>query len=61
MLCGNYGVRSGMNPSTRIATETFWEYVAFALNSVVFLLIGLSCGQATSSPRGSRSWWRTSP
>lgn len=40
MLCGNYGVRSGMNPSTRIAAETFWEYVAFALNSVVFLLIG---------------------
>jgi CPA1 family monovalent cation:H+ antiporter len=29
-----------MSPSTRIATETFWEYVAFALNSIVFLLIG---------------------
>jgi CPA1 family monovalent cation:H+ antiporter len=40
MLCGNYGVRKRMSPSTRIATETFWEYVAFALNSVVFLLIG---------------------
>jgi len=40
MLCGNYGVRSGMNPSTRIAAETFWEYAAFALNSIVFLLIG---------------------
>ncbi len=40
MLCGNYAVRTGMNPSTRIAAETFWEYVAFALNSVVFLLIG---------------------
>jgi len=24
-----------------VATETFWEYVTFALNSVVFLLIGL--------------------
>lgn len=40
MLCGNYALRSGMSPSTRIAAETFWEYVAFALNSVVFLLIG---------------------
>lgn len=40
MLCGNYGARTGMSPTTRIATETFWEYVAFALNSVVFLLIG---------------------
>ncbi len=40
MLCGNYGARAGMSPSTRIAVETFWEYIAFALNSVVFLLIG---------------------
>ena len=41
MLCGNYGARTGMSPSTRIAAETFWEYLAFALNSIVFLLIGL--------------------
>ena len=40
MLCGNYGARTGMSPSTRVAVETFWEYVAFALNSIVFLLIG---------------------
>jgi monovalent cation:H+ antiporter, CPA1 family len=40
MLCGNYGARTGMSPSTRIAVESFWEYVAFALNSLVFLLIG---------------------
>jgi CPA1 family monovalent cation:H+ antiporter len=40
MLCGNYGARRGMSPSTRIAAETFWDYVAFALNSIVFLLIG---------------------
>jgi CPA1 family monovalent cation:H+ antiporter len=42
MLCGNYGARTGMSPSTRIAVESFWEYLAFALNSVVFLLIGFS-------------------
>jgi CPA1 family monovalent cation:H+ antiporter len=41
MFCGNYGARTGMTPSTRVAVETFWEYVAFALNSIVFLLIGL--------------------
>ncbi len=41
MLCGNYGARVGMSPSTRLAVEAFWEYVAFALNSIVFLLIGL--------------------
>lgn len=40
MVCGNYGARTGMTPTTRVAVETFWEYVAFALNSIVFLLIG---------------------
>jgi CPA1 family monovalent cation:H+ antiporter len=40
MVCGNYAARTGMSPSTRLAVETFWEYVAFALNSIVFLLIG---------------------
>jgi CPA1 family monovalent cation:H+ antiporter len=40
MLSGNYAARTGMSASTRIAVETFWEYVAFALNSIVFLLIG---------------------
>jgi CPA1 family monovalent cation:H+ antiporter len=40
MVCGNYGARVGMSPSTRLAIESFWEYVAFALNSVIFLLIG---------------------
>jgi CPA1 family monovalent cation:H+ antiporter len=40
MLCGNYGARTGMSATTRIAVETFWRYVAFALNSIIFLLIG---------------------
>ena len=40
MLCGNYAAPSGMSPGTRVAAEAFWEYAAFALNSVVFLLIG---------------------
>jgi len=41
IICGNYGARTGMSPSTRVSAETFWDYVAFALNSIVFLLIGL--------------------
>ncbi|HWE30803.1 MAG TPA: cation:proton antiporter [Polyangia bacterium] len=41
MFCGNYAMREGMSASTRVAVETFWEYVAFGLNSLVFLLIGL--------------------
>ena len=30
-----------MSATTRAALESFWEYLAFALNSMVFLLIGL--------------------
>ena len=41
MFCGNVGARTSMSASTRVASETFWEYLAFALNSIVFLLIGL--------------------
>jgi CPA1 family monovalent cation:H+ antiporter len=40
MVCGNYGARVGMSPSTHLAIESFWQYVAFALNSIVFLLLG---------------------
>jgi CPA1 family monovalent cation:H+ antiporter len=40
MICGNYGRRIGMTNATKVAIHAFWEYLAFALNSVVFLLIG---------------------
>ncbi len=56
MLCGNYGARVGMSPSTRIAVETFWEYIAFALNSIVFLLIGLKSTSRHCWPPGRRYW-----
>src|ERR1700741_5388032 len=38
---GNIGVRAGMTPRTRLALWSFWEYAAFVINSIVFLLIGL--------------------
>ncbi len=40
LICGNYGLRTGMSPTTRIAVRTFWDYFGFALNSLVFLLMG---------------------
>jgi CPA1 family monovalent cation:H+ antiporter len=40
MMCGRQGRDLGMSPRSRAAVQTFWEYVAFALNSIVFLLIG---------------------
>jgi CPA1 family monovalent cation:H+ antiporter len=40
LLCGNYGATVAMSATTRAAVDSFWEYVAFLLNSIVFLLIG---------------------
>ncbi len=41
LVLGNFGRPRGMSERTRQAIEQSWDYVAFALNSVVFLLIGL--------------------
>lgn len=46
MVCGNYGRRHGMSPTTRLSVEAFWTYLAFALNSIVFLLIGFDVSLA---------------
>jgi CPA1 family monovalent cation:H+ antiporter len=40
LVVGNVG-KNGMAPQTRVAMQAFWEYVAFVMNSLVFLLIGL--------------------
>ena len=54
MLFASSGLRVGTKPSTRIALSSFWEYVAFALNSVIFLLIGFEVRLAAL-----RYYWRT--
>ena len=41
LILGNYGRERGMSPTTQIAVNSFWEYAAFVVNSLVFLLIGL--------------------
>jgi CPA1 family monovalent cation:H+ antiporter len=40
LILGNFGSRIGMNPRTRLVVSEFWEFVAFFVNSIVFLLIG---------------------
>ena len=40
VILGNFGSRIGMNPRTRIIVSEFWEFLAFFVNSIVFLLIG---------------------
>jgi CPA1 family monovalent cation:H+ antiporter len=53
LTVGNYGASTGMSPRTRVAVWAFWEYVAFLVNSLVFLLIGIEVhvGQIFES------WW----
>lgn len=41
LMVGNFGAKKGMSARTRTALESFWEYIAFVMNSLVFLLIGL--------------------
>ncbi len=41
LIIGNYGRRAGMSPTTQVAVNSFWEYAAFVVNSLVFLLVGL--------------------
>ena len=41
LTLGNLAARTSMSPRTRIALWSFWEYLSFIVNSLVFLLIGL--------------------
>ncbi|MEG3437329.1 sodium:proton antiporter [Pannus brasiliensis CCIBt3594] len=40
IILGNLGSRIGMNPRTRLIVTEFWEFIAFFVNSIIFLLIG---------------------
>jgi monovalent cation:H+ antiporter, CPA1 family len=46
LVAGTWGSR-GMGEATRTATDSFWSYAAFLLNSFVFLLIGTEIHLAT--------------
>lgn len=41
LVLGNVGAKKGMSEKTRTAMQSFWEYISFVMNSLVFLLIGL--------------------
>jgi len=40
LTLGTVTREQAFSPETRVTADAFWEYVAFALNSIVFLLIG---------------------
>lgn len=46
IVIGNYGSQKSMSATTRIAVNSFWEYAAFVVNSMVFLLIGMQINLA---------------
>ena len=41
LMTGNFGLEVGMSARTRVALRSFWEYVSFVINSLVFLMIGM--------------------
>jgi Na+:H+ antiporter len=41
IVVGHFGRHEAFSAETRAAMETFWEYTAFAVTSLIFLLIGL--------------------
>jgi CPA1 family monovalent cation:H+ antiporter len=41
LVVGSYGMAFSMTPTTKLAVTAFWEYAAFAVNSVVFLIVGI--------------------
>lgn len=52
LVLGNYGRPRAMSERTRSAVSVFWDYVAFVLNSVVFLLIGADAPWSTLAGEG---------
>jgi CPA1 family monovalent cation:H+ antiporter len=44
LLIGNHARAVGMNAQSLEALDTVWEFIAFLLTAVVFLLIGLAIG-----------------
>jgi CPA1 family monovalent cation:H+ antiporter len=44
LMLGNYGTRFAMAPSTRMSLISFWSFLAFGVNSILFILIGMNVG-----------------
>ncbi|MBO3458368.1 Na+/H+ antiporter [Aetokthonos hydrillicola Thurmond2011] len=40
LILGNFGSRIGMSARTRLVVSDFWEFLAFFVNSIIFLVIG---------------------
>lgn len=45
LVAGNYGALGSISKAGHAAVESFWDYAAFVVNSLIFLLIGASMTQ----------------
>jgi CPA1 family monovalent cation:H+ antiporter len=45
LVAGNYGQHGSLSKGGHSAVESFWDYAAFVVNSLIFLLIGTSMTQ----------------
>jgi len=46
LVIGNYGMTKGMTVTTRVPLLSFWGYVAFVVNSLIFILIGIEVNKS---------------
>jgi len=42
LVIGNYNWQKELSPTSQLAIGSFWEYAGFLVNSIIFILIGLS-------------------
>jgi len=40
LVVGNYGALGSISAAGRSSVESFWEYITFVVNSIIFMLIG---------------------
>jgi CPA1 family monovalent cation:H+ antiporter len=45
LVSGNYGRLGSISKTNKLALESYWDYAAFVVNSLVFLLIGTGMTQ----------------
>jgi monovalent cation:H+ antiporter, CPA1 family len=57
IVLGNYGRSRGLSEHTQVAVDSFWEYAAFVVNSLVFLLIGMEVSLAALAPYAGMILW----
>lgn len=57
IVLGSYGRRIGMSARTQRAVDVVWEFVAFVLTALVFLLIGLTSSLAELTAAAAPIAW----